>query len=82
MKRLIVQINVIVHHVIFWISSSFDVVIVFVMMIQIMRNKLAMTVHFSRNGQMRFMETVWKYSWNSSRVDEKRKKMKLEKNTE
>jgi hypothetical protein len=58
MKRLIVEIDVIVHHVIFRIARVSTVMIMLVVVIQTVRQKIAVTVHLPRNDQMGFMETV------------------------
>lgn len=66
MKRLVVEIDVIVHDVIVHLAGLIVVVIMLVMMIQVVRHELAVTVHLSRNDQMGFVESVGINSWNLS----------------
>lgn len=66
MKRLVVEIDVIVYDVIVRLAGLLIVVIMLVMVIQVVRNELAVTVHLSRNDQMGFVESVGINSWNLS----------------
>lgn len=71
MKRLVVEIDVIVHDVIVRVAGLIVVEIMLVMVIQVVRHELAITAHLSRNDQMGFVESVGINSWNSSMGEKK-----------
>lgn len=68
MKRLVVEIDLIMYDVILHVSRLIIVVIVRVVVLQVMRQKLTVTAHLPRNDQMSLIETIWKYSWNLSQT--------------
>lgn len=58
MKRLVVEIDLIMYDVILHVSRLIIVVIVRVVVLQVMRQKLTVTAHLPRNDQMSLIETI------------------------